>query len=397
MKWKPIFIGETREGNLGLPRLIVMILPFILVFGLSYLGHLSVDGKAFWLGIASLFWLLLSFLFFYRNSLSQWFFPSDVFDLQIERTAGLLESEDPNVVNYAYANILDIYIQAITIARWAKVESVIEKFGNTLDQLLRRRARNFELGSAEYAFWNGAQYSDLILHLACEQGIELTKIKSVLGYSEDFIVRELKRLNLHDSYMEGLRKKQEVLEVAYDSLFSLYSESETKANDADFVLALIRNHENQTTELKSSFNTDLKTGQKKSPQIRHAAVKTVAGFMNSIGGHLLIGVDDDQNILGIDGDLKDFSEDKFERGFMDVLQAALEPFDPSIVNTSFHEIDGKVLFLVEVRKSKVVPVYVNMPIIHPDPQIFLRRGAASIALSPKEAVEFITRSKRAKV
>jgi predicted HTH transcriptional regulator len=119
--------------------------------------------------------------------------------------------------------------------------------------------------------------------------------------------------------------------------------------------------------------------------------------MNSIGGHLLIGVDDDQNILGIDGDQKDFSEDKFERGFMDVLQAALEPFDPSIVNTSFHEIDGKVLFLVEVRKSKVVPVYVNMPIIHPDPQIFLRRGAASIALSPKEAVEFITRSKRAKV
>jgi hypothetical protein len=172
----------------------VMILPFIVVFGLSYLGHLSVDGKAFWLGIASLFWLLLSFLFFYRNSLSKWFFPSDVFDLQIERTARLLESEDPNVVNYAYANILDIYIQAITIARWAKVENVIDKFGNTLNQLLRRRARNFELGSAEHAFWNGAQYSDLILHLACEQGIELTKIKSVLGYSEDFIVRELKRL-----------------------------------------------------------------------------------------------------------------------------------------------------------------------------------------------------------
>ena len=44
----------------------------------------------------------------------------------------------------------------------------------------------------------------------------------------------------------------------------------------------------------------------------HAALKTIAAFLNTEGGDLLIGVDDDRRVLGIEHDRLE-NDDKFLR------------------------------------------------------------------------------------
>ena len=59
----------------------------------------------------------------------------------------------------------------------------------------------------------------------------------------------------------------------------------------DKIKELIRNGENKKLEFKETFSLNMHT-LKKDPIIRHSALKTIAAFLNSDGGTLLIGVTD---------------------------------------------------------------------------------------------------------
>ena len=61
--------------------------------------------------------------------------------------------------------------------------------------------------------------------------------------------------------------------------------------------------ESQTTEFKSTARWNLHTLQP-DPKLEHVIVKTVCGFLNAEGGTLLIGVDDNGQILGLEDDFK---------------------------------------------------------------------------------------------
>lgn len=158
--------------------------------------------------------------------------------------------------------------------------------------------------------------------------------------------------------------------------------------DEGFIRALIESHENQTTELKSSFNRDMSNRGLKVEVIRHAAIKTLAGLQNTTGGYLILGVQDDGHIIGVSEDLKSFSRDKYERAFLDVCQSALDPFQAAHISCCFVKIDGKDVFVVNVTRPKILPVYVKMPKINDGHELFVRRGAATVSLSAKEAIEF---------
>ena len=67
------------------------------------------------------------------------------------------------------------------------------------------------------------------------------------------------------------------------------------------VAELIDNDEDFAVEFKSTARWDLREGQP-SKVMEDAVVKTVAGFLNSDGGTLLIGIDNDRHVLGLDHD-----------------------------------------------------------------------------------------------
>lgn len=163
----------------------------------------------------------------------------------------------------------------------------------------------------------------------------------------------------------------------------------------DFVMALIDGHENQTTELKSTFNRDLKNNLSKSNISRHSCIKTIAGLQNTTGGYLIIGVEDNKNIIGVENDLDNFSDDKYERCFLDICQTALEPFQAEKVTCNFVTIKNKKVFIVSVKRasSASIPVLVNMPKVKDTHGLYIRRGGATVALSTKETVEFMRQVK----
>ena len=69
--------------------------------------------------------------------------------------------------------------------------------------------------------------------------------------------------------------------------------------------ALIAQGESQELEFKHTARWDLREKQR-ADHIEHAALRTIAGLSNAVGGTLLIGVADDESITGIEPDLKLF-------------------------------------------------------------------------------------------
>ena len=65
------------------------------------------------------------------------------------------------------------------------------------------------------------------------------------------------------------------------------------------VAALIAGGESGSVEFKSSLRWDLKKGER-NRALEGVILKTLAGFMNSEGGTLLIGVADDGGVVGIE-------------------------------------------------------------------------------------------------
>jgi len=65
---------------------------------------------------------------------------------------------------------------------------------------------------------------------------------------------------------------------------------------------ILKDNENRHLEFKSSLRWDYRQ-EKVNPDLELVILKTIAAFGNSDGGILLIGVDDDKNILGIENDL----------------------------------------------------------------------------------------------
>ena len=64
---------------------------------------------------------------------------------------------------------------------------------------------------------------------------------------------------------------------------------------------LVLNGETGEVEFKATLRVNLHTGQK-DPRMEHAILKTVAGFLNTGGGELIVGVADDGTAQGIESD-----------------------------------------------------------------------------------------------
>jgi Schlafen, AlbA_2 len=80
--------------------------------------------------------------------------------------------------------------------------------------------------------------------------------------------------------------------------------------------------ESQTIEFKSTLRWDSES-QKANKELERAVVKTIAAFLNTDGGVLLIGVDDEKKVLGLEGDYKTLPEKPNKDGFELALQQAL--------------------------------------------------------------------------
>lgn len=121
--------------------------------------------------------------------------------------------------------------------------------------------------------------------------------------------------------------------------------------------------ESQTTEFKSTARWNLHTQQPDS-KIEHVVVKTVCGFLNAEGGTLLIGVDDQGQILGIQNDFSTLgnkgNSDGYELFLRQLLDTNLSVATAGTVRVRFESVRGKDICVVSVAPSGK-PVFAKPP------------------------------------
>jgi hypothetical protein len=150
---------------------------------------------------------------------------------------------------------------------------------------------------------------------------------------------------------------------------------------------LIKRGESAQLEFKSSLRWDYKQ-QAKNKALERVVAKTIAGFVNAKGGTLLIGVDDDGEILGLDPDYQALSKpnrDGFELQLIQLLAACLGESVLSYLTVSFHEIDGKDVCQVVAEPSDH-PVYLTD---EGTQSLYVRMGNLTKSLPVDEAVKYV--------
>lgn len=150
---------------------------------------------------------------------------------------------------------------------------------------------------------------------------------------------------------------------------------------------LIETGENNYVEFKSSFRYDLNQ-QKVNRALELVIMKTLAGFMNSEGGTLLIGINDAGEIVGLGSDyktLKKKDKDGFEQLLMTTISNTLGTAACKLVNLNFHEVEKKEVCRITVSVSSN-PVYVKSD---KSSKFYIRTGSGTREMELQEAVEFI--------
>lgn len=156
-----------------------------------------------------------------------------------------------------------------------------------------------------------------------------------------------------------------------------------KLSDADQVLSLIRQGESKTLEFKQTLSKNIHTNQK-DKNIEHSVLKTIAAFLNTDGGILLVGVSDSGKIEGIE---KDFfkSEDEYSQHFLNLFRDQIGPVFYPLVDNRVIKIEEKRILFVKCGKSDN-PVFLGKG---KDEEFYVRANPATDKLVGRELLEYI--------
>ena len=138
------------------------------------------------------------------------------------------------------------------------------------------------------------------------------------------------------------------------------------------VLALIAQGEGENLEFKETLDADSKTGEKNAGVLL-SSLKTIAAFLNTDGGTLLIGVSDSGEIIGLEKDYKlcnKHDKDGLEQKIHSLVASRFVTQPIGKIKVSFEQLEDKQVCVISVEKSK--------EIIHLDGKdVYVREGNTS--------------------
>ena len=176
-----------------------------------------------------------------------------------------------------------------------------------------------------------------------------------------------------------------------DATLEMFREFHSRNNETQHWKALIAQGESNTLEFKSTLRYCLKQN---SPQkyVEHAVMKTIAAYLNSEGGTLLIGVDDSGAILGLEHDFSTFKKpdkvDEFLKHVDNLIAANFGDHVHHYLDIKMLEVEGKTLCAVAVKEKASDAVWLMNKEKNAE-QFYIRRSASTIELPPSEAMKYI--------
>jgi hypothetical protein len=203
---------------------------------------------------------------------------------------------------------------------------------------------------------------------------EIVATHRQLSTLKDAIGKLDQELSLNPTGKAELRKQVESLLAVIGQL-----------SDADEVRYIVREGESKSVEFKEVFTIEPK-GDKKDQHMQTATFKTIVAFLNSEGGRLLVGVNDDQKIVGINDELAKFhknNHDDFLKHFKNLLKSRVgEEFYP-FIHYRIIAVDAFKVFVVTCDPSKS-PCFLDAK------DFYVRINPASDKLEGPTMVQYIS-------
>ena len=150
---------------------------------------------------------------------------------------------------------------------------------------------------------------------------------------------------------------------------------------------LISKDEGLTLEFKSSMLWDNRE-KKVKKELKIVVAKELAAFMNTKGGILLIGVENDKKVSGIEKDLAVLkkSKDEFELTFTNLVNIYLGRVYRTYTDLNFSKLNDKEIAIIRVKTSPS-PVYLRCE--GQKEEFYIRVGNACQRLELSEAIRYI--------
>jgi len=148
----------------------------------------------------------------------------------------------------------------------------------------------------------------------------------------------------------------------------------------------ILNGETDLVEFKSTLRFDLRKGEV-NKKLEYVIAKTIAAFLNTEGGQLIIGVDDNQGILGLNADIQTMSKsniDGFELRLIELIKKFIGTEFSSYIKITFPEIEDTQICLVKISKSSR-PVFTEF---EGKEDFFIRVGCSSQPLGRENQSQY---------
>ena len=186
-----------------------------------------------------------------------------------------------------------------------------------------------------------------------------------------------------DDYNVFLEKRGEAIFEALKNRIDLKNVAPQKENE---IKELIRLGENEYLEMKSTLRFDLREAVV-NKNLEHVISKTISAFLNANGGNLIIGVDDNGNVLGLEKDMETLTKkdiDGFELHLRQIISKYLNGSFEKYLKISFPEIENKLICLVKILKSGT-PVFVSH---EGKDSFYVRIGNSSIPKNRQEQSEY---------
>jgi hypothetical protein len=186
-------------------------------------------------------------------------------------------------------------------------------------------------------------------------------------------------------YKAFLERRRElmaaVIREAYETLRGIEEAEPSEA--VVLVSAMVHQGESRTIEFKGALRMNLHTMQT-DPRIEFTALRTIAGFLNSDGGTLVLGVMDNGDPVGYEADgFK--SKDVMLLHLDNLVRTRLGAQFAMYIHPRFAEYEDCEVLTVECSASKS-PVYMKDGNIE---RFFIRAGASTSELTMSEAQDYV--------
>ena len=178
-------------------------------------------------------------------------------------------------------------------------------------------------------------------------------------------------------------------QVIFEGYKTLIASPSEEADVTDFVLTqAVTGGESGAVEFKSTLRINLHTGQRDA-RMELAALKTLAGFLNTDGGTLVVGVADDGVPVGIDADGFP-NEDKMALHLVNIVKSRMDVQAMTSLHAHFEDYGERRVMVVRCRRAPTA-VFVKDGDTE---RFYIRTGPSTTELSASQTQRYLERKFR---